>query len=411
MIMNENLIEIKNIRLTKELEVRRLSADILMDGRSYNLWYSVSEKYAEGLCSERSDAFVAGLLLYAIKNNYNISFSTPLTAELKDSLENDFIEAVCQKNPMAHRVQLVGPVAETIKKIKTVRATGISCGVDSLYTVCRRFIKHSISGADHYLVINNLHGATHDESPEACKWRFEYLVRNATSFSNETKIPLIVGDTNYVNSGIPGLSFENFASFGNLFCVLAMQNLYSHYYVSSAGSVDEFGYYLRQGVFATNTENLDLLTMPSFSTLGLKVTVDGLAERTEKVRYISSFPAVQRHLDVCHVHKVGSTRNGTNDCPKCMRTVLELMLLGEDVLNRFGQVFDLDYVKTHRHEYLAEMMRGMLHKSLFAQQCWHARSKMGFSYSDYVRAYWIVAKKVFAKMLRGGRTAQNFSSK
>lgn len=404
------MIKIKKPKVVRLGGNSRLTSRVDIDGIAYDLWYEVDTRYESALCSEKADAFVVGLLLYAIKNNHDIESEAPLTEDLKDSIENEFLEAICQKDKDAHRVKISCPVIAPNWKNNVVRATGISCGVDCLYTICRRFIRNNKFSSKDYLVINNLHGECNDESTAAKSERFRYLVKKARAFSEASGIDLIIGDTNFNSSDIPGLSFERYATFGNLFCCLCLQSMLTHYYVASAGSVDEFGYYLKQGVFRTNVENLDLLTTSCLSSSAMRIVVDGLAARNEKVRYLAAEPLAWKHLDVCHVHADGQVRNGTNDCPKCMRTVLELMELGPTVLDRFSEVFDVRYVKTHKGEYLAELIRGLMKKSLFAQQSWRNRGRMNFSYKDYICASVIVARKIAKKVFRFGRKSSVFSS-
>lgn len=407
------MIKIGAISKTVANGQAKISASITVGATISELWYSVSENYSFALCESRSDAFVAGLLLYAIRRREDISFETPITDELKESIEEDFLLAVCDYNKDVYSPKLIGPVSSAIHKEGVVRGTGISCGVDSLYTVIRRMVKQKNTDIRNYLAIFNHHGVVGvpgEESKHERQARFEAIVDRARRFSEAVEIPLIVGDTNYNSGDIPGLISEGNATFVNMFCALSMQNLFTHYMIASAGGVGEFGYYLNQGFHNTIHENFDILTTSAFSTASMRITVDGLVTRDEKVRYLADEVLAQKFLDVCHVHQLGNEKNGTNDCAKCMRTVLELMLLGDGVLERFSDVFDIEYVKTHRYEYLAEMMRGMLHKSLFAQQCWRGRSKMGFTYLDYCKAIMIVVRKVWKKILRRGKTGYCFSA-
>jgi len=407
------MIKIGKIEKTTASGKTRLSAVIDIDGGKYPLWYEVDEKYGFALCDERSDAFVAGLTLYAILRHHDISFETPLTDELKVSIEENFLLAVCDYDKDVYRIKLTGPVAPAIRKDKVARLSGISCGVDSLFTVIRRMVEEPISDASNYLAIFNHHGTIGKtdsvQSDSERARRFKGIVARAEAFSAETKIPLIVGDTNYNSGEVPGLISEGNATFVNMFCALCMQNLITHYLLASAGGVEEFGYYLRKGFLRTIHENYDLLTTAAFSTQSLRITVDGLVARDEKIRYLSEKTLAHKYLDVCLVHQDGITKNGTNDCPKCMCTVLELMALGQGVLDRFSAVFDVEYVKSHKYVYLADMMRGLIQHSIYAEQCWPRRAVMGFTRRDYFRAYVIVVRKIVKKLLRRGENSYRFS--
>ena len=116
-------------------------APIEIGGKSYPLWYEVDERYGDALCDSRSDAFVTGLFLYALNRREDISYETPMTDELKLSIVQNFVLAVRDYDDDVYQIRLIGPTAPAIRKEKVSRLTGISCGVDSLYTVIRRMVK------------------------------------------------------------------------------------------------------------------------------------------------------------------------------------------------------------------------------------------------------------------------------
>lgn len=407
------MIKIGKITKTTANGKSRLSSKIEIDGAAYPLWYEVEERYGDALCDSRSDAFVVGLFLYAINHRHDIEFETPMSDELKTSIEENFLLAVCDHDKDVYCVKMSGPVAPVIRKDKVVRLSGISCGADSLYTVLRRMVHEKKHGAVDYLAIYNHHGtigrSDSVQSKEERARRFAGIVERARAFSRETGLPLIVGDTNYNSGEVPGLISEGYATFVNMFCAMCMQNLVSHYLLASAGGVGEFGYYLRQGFYRTVHENYDLLTTAAFSTQGFRITIDGLVERDKKIQYLAEQPLAHKYLDVCLKHAAGIKNNGTNDCHKCIYTINELLVLGPGVLERFSAVFDVPYVMSHKYVYLAEMMRGMMRKSLYAQQCWHRRGVIGFTIKDYVKAVVILVRKTIKKILRRGETNYDFS--
>jgi len=386
----------------------RLIANININGVQTSLWFEVDGKYQKYLCVERSDAFVAALLFVALKTRQDIKFEIPMTKDLKDSVTNDFIDVICQHQPQLHRVKLIGPVEDFEERSEKAIGTGCSCGVDCMYTVMRRMEQETRLK---YLLLTDMHGAVQDDSEEKLKWRREYLHKKANGFAEELNIPLIICKTNFDSSGISELHFEGCTTYGNLFSVLALQNLFGRYYIASGGPVDDFAKYLDGGIYGTDCSNYDLLTCQAFSTRGLKFIVDGLEDRTIKMRALCNWPPAWRHLDVCHVHSIGNWRNGTNDCPKCMYTILAILAHGEGELEKFREVFDVDYVKRHKYQYAAELIRKRIIRAETAMESWPYRKNMGFSAYDWTRGGWIVVKKIVKKILRGGRTQfGNFSA-
>ena len=83
----------------------RVSAPITIDSETYDLWYEVSDRYSDALCDDRSDAFVAGLVILGLKRKEDICFDSPLTWQLKDGIENDFIGVICQHEPGLYPVK------------------------------------------------------------------------------------------------------------------------------------------------------------------------------------------------------------------------------------------------------------------------------------------------------------------
>lgn len=389
----------------------RLSADIIIDGKECNLWYEVSDEYADGLCADRGDAFVLAVLYYAMVKKHDIVSEAPLTWELKEGIERDFLDVVCEAFPgrKPYHVVITSACCNPILKERQVSATGISCGVDSLYSVKRRLVDGvSKDVGDQYLVLNDVHGAVVNDSESKHAARWERLLNQARRFSKKSNIPLIVGRTNFNANAIPGLSFEFSTTSGNLFSAFAMQNLFTDYYLASGGPLENLRDCIEGGIFSVQPDDYDLLYCAAVSTRSLKVVSDGLAFRVEKIRALSDWPLAQNFLDVCHVHAEGSVKNGTNDCPKCMHTVVELLAQGPGVLERFSNVFDVDYVLSHKDEYLAELMRRRFIGVQSAKESWAYKSAMGFSFSDYVSAAIIFMRKAVKKVLRRGSVSQTF---
>ncbi len=398
------MIFIHTPRVTMEKGRARLTAEIEVGGGTYPLWTEVSAAYGEYLCAERSDAFVAALLFVAFKLGEDITFEAPMTDELKEGVEHDFIDVICQHEPALHHVKLNGPTAACLPKGRVVLGTGASCGVDCLYTIRRRMDGRS---EERYLVIQNVHGQVVDDTEEKRAHRRAHLYQIAKSLADDLKIPLIDCDTNFDTSGIPHLMFEGCTTYGNLFSVLALQKLFTRYYIASDGDISVIKDYLRGGYYGDCAKN-DLLTCPAFSTSSLRFISEGFEGRLAKVANLCGWTIAQKHLDVCHVHPMGGRINCTNGCPKCCRTILELMVQGENALEKFRDVFDVDYVKTHKYVYAAELLRTRMIRNEFGLETWPHRGAIGFTWGDWCRGGWIVFKKIIKKILRGGKTAQHF---
>lgn len=93
----------------------------------------VDKMYADYLVTDRIDSLVWGLLQFAINRGYDIESTLPITEDLWYNLEMNLIDPLAA-NPGMHRIHIQAPLVPVMNHAKIV-ATGISCGVDSLYTI------------------------------------------------------------------------------------------------------------------------------------------------------------------------------------------------------------------------------------------------------------------------------------
>ena len=78
---------------------------------------------------------------------YDIESKLPISEELYYNLHFHFIDSLIQANPNFHRVQINAPLTQANNisfNNKNIVATGISCGVDSLYTIATHGKQSSI---------------------------------------------------------------------------------------------------------------------------------------------------------------------------------------------------------------------------------------------------------------------------
>lgn len=131
--MNTPKIIIKQI----ELQGNTIQTSISIAGENQTITTSLNNECLPYLCLDRIDAYVIGFLYFALKQGYNIESHLPISEELYYNLEYHFIDAICMGNPHLHRIKIKAPTINGIQDLsqKTLVATGISCGIDSLYTI------------------------------------------------------------------------------------------------------------------------------------------------------------------------------------------------------------------------------------------------------------------------------------
>ena len=380
----------------------RLCADIERGGEKRTLWFGVEDQYAKYLLHERSDAFVIGLLQYAIRNGHDIESEAPMTKRIYEQLAEQFLPCYNRmhgdfKERPGYAVKIGCAVADEIPALAEAVGTGISCGVDSLHV----FATHpDVTHA----CIWNMHGVTNDETDEKRKMGWANLVDQATAFCNATGHQLIIGDTNFDRGCFEDLQFDGSTTYGNLFAVHCLQKLWSKYYVASTYSIEDFSLALHVDADPTHFEYL-LFPFVSNGHMSVRMDAPDLT-RVEKVRDLISYEPTKKFLHVCWDIHPGN-RNGTWDCPKCMRTILNIWAW--DALDEFKDVFDIDYVKSHPEEFLAELYRGYIQKNPYSLEMRKVFSKEKIPPMVKLKAIRIVLKKAIHKILRGGKTSHQFT--
>jgi hypothetical protein len=379
-----------------------------VDGDVKPFWIEVKGEYSSGLVVDRVDGFVVGLLGYALKYGHDIRCEAPITNVLKDSIAHDFIDVVCQHQPEIYHVRLIAPTITPIHKSNVVRATGLSCGVDCMYTVHNRMLDDGLGSRYFYMV--DAHMQSRNQSEADKRKRFKPLLNNAEAFAAKLGIPLVVASTNWGPLLLDKLTIENNTTYCNCFAALCMQNLFNIYYLASGGPIRDFAVkYLKNGLFKTDCSNYDLLSLSAFSTPALKFIVDGLEKRVDKIKTILSWSDCWDYLDVCEMHHDGLMGNGTFDCHKCMHTVNEIMAVGGiDGLHKFKKVFDVDYVISHRAEYLAYLICQRLERSEVGMETWDGLARQGCSGADYIKALGYIIRKAIRKLTANHHSARKW---
>ena len=72
----------------------RLTADVVMDQETKKWWFEVPAEYKQYLCTERSDAFLIGILPLAMRFGEDISLDAPVTEELLFNIETELIPSL-----------------------------------------------------------------------------------------------------------------------------------------------------------------------------------------------------------------------------------------------------------------------------------------------------------------------------
>lgn len=408
------MVRIASPQITYAAGKARLTSNLIVDDVPHPLWFEVAEKFGKYLCDERSDAFVLAILYWCMRKGHDIQCEAPLTDRLYHHLCDQFLPPFYKLNGMGddssvkssergHRVKIISETAPEIDHPSDGHrvGTGISCGVDSLHVfACHTEVDVACVWRAHVTT-----GISSMDSSEGREMAWRGMRQQAEAFCRDVGLELVVGDTNFDRECLPGLQWDGMTTFGNLFCVFALQKLWSVYYVAS--DCDILNFNMRFRSLWQDPARYEYFLFPHISLPHLDVRMDGQAHsRVEKVRDILSYAPARKYLNVCwRIHE--GHRNGTYDCPKCMRTLLNLEVW--NAVDQFSDVFDVDYYHSHFHEFLAEYYRGVLQKDNFALEMKPYFGNRKYPVPIRLRAWLIVAKKAFKKLLRFGSTSYTFS--
>ncbi len=300
----------------------RMSADVLIDGKITTLWCETGKAYEKFFLSERADAFLCILLPVAMRSGKDIVCESPVTEQFLHNLNEILIPQLCAHDPRLYRTTVVAAGDSSDLLRGNAVATGMSCGVDSLYTTSLYLASEFTSmNLTHLYAGNYLYG-----NDSRVYERAEYV-------AEELKLPLVRTGTNISESLKLPHVYTHF--FKTMFGVLALRKLFRIYYYSTA---EDFSHFSLKGNGTTDTAIMELLLLYTFSCPDFQVITGGVKkERLEKTAAICTFPSATKFLNVCLYPEL---ERNCGKCTKCMRTLLMLDMLKS--LDLFRAVFDID---------------------------------------------------------------------
>jgi bacterioferritin-associated ferredoxin len=305
----------------------RIVCNIELEGIDHEIWYEVNEKYGEYLCFERIDAFLLGILPFALAKGENICSQGKISEKLYFQLTSFLIPALVQYSNYYKPVIITGELDDTVYSYGKAVGTGFSAGVDSFYTILNNWKSITKNFNISHLTFFNV-GAAGGYGGAGTQKLYEERIELIKSFAYENKFEFVTVDSNI--SEYVKMNFEVTHTFRSLSAVLALQKLFNIYYYSSGVTLDEFSFNYKSSSF------YDLLNMECFSTENLSFYCTGVTEtRMQKVDFISQFPETFKYLNVC-----ADKAENCGRCSKCIRTMSELYSLNK--LELYKNVFNLE---------------------------------------------------------------------
>lgn len=343
------MIKIEKPFITSDDLYSTLQAYVTVDNDRQIIWFKVEKKWGPYLCSERADAFLIAVLNFAMRNKHDIVSEAPVSEDLYYNIDTYLIDGLVEYNSSFYRTHISASVASDALPCKGAVGAGISCGVDSLHALAKetnlKFLNHNIT----HLTFNNV--GSHGEGERAERLYRERVIESKR-FADEYGFEFIASDSNLMD--VIKQSHFKTHTYSSMFAVFCLQKLFSIFYYASGGY--KYHDFTLIDYPQLCCGSYELLSLPLFSTHQLRIYSEGENKsRLQKLRVVSEYLPSYKYLNVCLMQE-----HNCGVCEKCVRTLLELDALG--VLERYGNVFDIDYYKKNKSWYLQQMLYRLVEK-------------------------------------------------
>ena len=341
--MMNRILHISQPLVSRQNGKVRVSAKVTIENEQI-LWIEFDEVYAEYVCWERSDAFLLAVLPIAMRRGMDVECEAPVGEELLYQLREYLLPALEKGDRRIHAVQIRAAV-DKMRYHGMAVGTGISCGIDSLYSICHAMNSEYPNLKLTHLAVFNVGAFFKKDGGQ-----FAFQCNLARNFACEHGLKLVVANSNFTLYDFPGkLEHRLTHVYNNAFAVFALQKLWKVYYYSSGFDYSQFS---TKGNFDSPPSRYDLLFWNVVSTSQLRFyNSGGAVTRYQKTVDLVDYEPAFRYLNVC----IKEDGQNCGECFKCKRTLVTLDALG--ALDKFDGVFDIMRYKAHRHKYLFWMVR------------------------------------------------------
>ena len=309
-------------------EYYSLCSDIHFENHISKLFFRVEAKYKEYICFENADAFLVALFPLAIFTGENIVSEAPISERLYYFLTTTYIPTLANSNNEYKKFCID---AETTNADFGGKATGtgISCGVDSFYTILSNLNNDKTYDYNlTHLTFFNV-GACGLWGGDEARKNFYVKTSEYSKIAKSMGLEFVSVDSNI--SEFLMMDFNATVTFRNLAAVLSLEKLFKNYYFSAGVKNDEFS------IDSAICQYFDLFSCQALSTEStFFLSFGGAVSRIEKVDFISNFDITFSNLNVCNHSGI---KNCSCYCMKCLRTEAELYSLGK--LQLYSESFDV----------------------------------------------------------------------
>jgi hypothetical protein len=341
--MNENQMKLLNLRTIERDGEVEISVDIDSAKLGHQkLWFSTPQKYAHGLCHNRMDGFLVGMLFPAMQYGEDIHLYGCVSHKLLFNINNYVIPLLSAFSPSSKRIKVTADETSSERYDAKGVGTGFSAGVDSFCVIYDRLELENSPDykINSFLFLNvGSHGWGESEEKQAYARRkfikrYDYL----QAFPKELGLAFIPLDSNLHKFHPWGhLKTDTLTSTAG---ILIMQGWFKRYYYGTAGfSYSDQITYGDKFREVSVADCCDPMIAPLLATESLDLILDGMQyKRNDKLSHIIEYPPVKKFLNVCV--GVQESHENCSVCGKCSRTLMALDALGK--IEEFSHLFNIN---------------------------------------------------------------------
>lgn len=310
-----------------------------------------------------ADAYIVGILIYAMSKKHKIISEIPISESLYFSLVKYLIPFLTHINNGLFFIEIEAPLFAGKYDSKYV-GTGISCGVDSLSTIVYHGVNELCPNykIDTLTLLNTGYYGIEDNSSRL----YNKYVKQSEDFSLNNGYHFLTVDSNIAS--LTKYKFLTAHTFLTCSCILLFQKYFKRYYYASGYSVynfeanfDDSAYYDIFLLKCISTNNIEFIS--SCTTM----------KRIEKISMLIQKPQICDSLYVC---TSGNPPYNCGKCEKCVRTLLAFDSLGK--IDCLPKTFDKSMYLKNRVYYIAFMLRSrrnqIFYKEIYQNfKCNHIR--------------------------------------
>ena len=318
----------------------RLCAQVTIQERTEEAWFSVEPEYARYLTDDRADAFVVGFLTTAMRLGEDILCEAPITKHLYYQITTYLVPTMAANMDIYRPITIHAPVTDEPLPCEGAVGTGWTGGVDSMYTLMTHISPREPGMKLSHLLVANVGTLESDHNTELLR----YMAEKARSgIARELGLSVVAVDSN-----IQLLQQEHYlavAAFRLPAAVLALQKLFGVFLHSGTYEFSRFAF------VAENSAYYELLPLSCFETeCTVFYSTGSHVSRIRKLKELSDYPYARKYLHPC----IYAQRDNCGKCGKCVRTMGALYALGK--LDNFREVFDVEEFHRSKEDYLANIL-------------------------------------------------------